>query len=49
MSEETRRLWDVVKFKLLPDGLMDVTIYFPEVKEEAEILAEAHEKIVEGE
>ena len=44
MLDETKRLWDVIKHKLTPEGLLDVIMYFPEFKEEASILAKAHEK-----
>jgi hypothetical protein len=48
MSEETRRLWNLVKVKLLPDALRDIARYFPEISKEAEIFAEVHDAVDEG-
>ena len=40
MSEETRKLWDLVKNKISTDGLRDVVRYHPELSEEVELIIE---------
>lgn len=49
MSEETKRLWDLVKHKLSKRGLLDVILYYPELKEEVDNMIDLMDHLEEHE
>jgi hypothetical protein len=49
MSEETRKLWDLVKCKLSKDGLLDVLRYYPELQKEIDVMIDSIEHLQDSE